>query len=103
MRALMLDPPILLLDEPLGALDPIVRAELQGQLGRLFATLGKTVVLVTHDIRETALLGRTITLMTAGRTVQQGTFSDLVERPATPFVTRFLTAQTLAAGASAGR
>ena len=96
MRALMLDPPILLLDEPLGALDPIVRAELQVQLGRLFATLGKTVVLVTHDIREAALLGSTITLMTDGRTVQQGTFADLAERPATPFVTQFLTAQTLA-------
>lgn len=103
MRALMLDPPLLLLDEPLGALDPIVRAELQGQLGTLFGALGKTVVLVTHDIREAALLGRTITLMTAGRVVQQGTFADLVERPAAPFVTQFLTAQTLAAGASTGR
>src|SRR5262249_23465241 len=101
MRALMLDPPILLLDEPLGALDPIVRAELQGQLGRLFAALGKTVVLVTHDIREAALLGHTITLMSAGRAVQQATFRDLAERPATPFVTQFLTAQTLGAGAVA--
>ncbi len=98
MRALMLDPPILLLDEPLGALDPIVRAELQGQLGQLFAALGKSVVLVTHDIREAALLGHTITLMTAGRIVQQGTFADLVERPAAPFVTQFLTAQTLRMG-----
>jgi osmoprotectant transport system ATP-binding protein len=98
MRALMLDPPILLLDEPLAALDPIVRAELQGYLGHLFGALGKTVVLVTHDIREAALLGRTIALMTAGRIVQQGAFADLVERPATPFVTQFLTAQTLAAG-----
>jgi osmoprotectant transport system ATP-binding protein len=97
MRALMLDPPILLLDEPLGALDPIVRAELQGHLGQLFAQLGKTVVLVTHDIREAARLGTTIALMTAGRIVQQGAFADLVERPATAFVTQFLTAQTLAA------
>ena len=95
MRALMLDPPVLLLDEPLGALDPIVRAELQAQLGTLFGTLGKTVVLVTHDIREAALLGTTITLMTAGRVVQHGAFADLLERPATPFVTQFLTAQTL--------
>jgi osmoprotectant transport system ATP-binding protein len=95
IRALMLDPPILLLDEPLAALDPIVRAELQAQLGRLFAALGKTVVLVTHDIREAALLSDTITLMTAGRVVQQGTFADLVDRPATPFVTQFLSAQTL--------
>lgn len=99
MRALMLDPPILLLDEPLGALDPIVRAELQAQLGTLFGALGKTVVLVTHDIREAALLGRTITLMTAGRVVQQGVFADLLERPAAPFVTQFLTAQTLTTGA----
>jgi osmoprotectant transport system ATP-binding protein len=103
MRALMLDPPVLLLDEPLGALDPIVRAELQDQLGHLFATLGKTVVLVTHDIREAARLGRTITLMTAGRVVQHGTFADLVERPAAPFVTQFLTAQTLATPASPAR
>jgi osmoprotectant transport system ATP-binding protein len=103
MRALVLDPPLLLLDEPLGALDPIVRSELQGQLGKLFASLGKTVVLVTHDIREAALLGTTITLMHAGRVVQHGTFADLAERPATPFVTQFLTAQTLAAGAQGDR
>jgi osmoprotectant transport system ATP-binding protein len=96
MRALMLDPPVLLLDEPLGALDPIVRAELQAQLKSLFQTLGKTVVLVTHDIREAALLGSVITLMTAGRVVQRGRFADLLERPAAPFVTQFLTAQTLA-------
>jgi glycine betaine/choline ABC-type transport system substrate-binding protein len=72
MRALMLDPPILLLDEPLGALDPIVRAELQAQLKSLFQTLGKTVVLVTHDIREAALLGSVITLMTAGASCSEG-------------------------------
>jgi osmoprotectant transport system ATP-binding protein len=96
MRALMLDPPVLLLDEPLGALDPIVRAELQEQLGRLFARLGKTVVLVTHDLREAARLGHTITLLTAGRVVQHGTFADLAERPAAPFVTQFLTAQGVA-------
>ena len=103
MRALVLDPPLLLLDEPLGALDPIVRAELQSQLGRLFAALGKTVVLVTHDIREAALLGSAITLMTEGRVVQQGAFADLVERPATPFVTQFMTAQTLAVSAQRDR
>jgi len=103
VRALMLDPPILLLDEPLGALDPIVRAELQDQLGRLFTALAKTVVLVTHDVREAARLGRTITLMTAGRVVQHGTFADLVERPAGPFVTQFLTAQTLATPAAPAR
>jgi osmoprotectant transport system ATP-binding protein len=95
MRALALDPPILLLDEPLGALDPIVRAEVQKQLGRLFAELRKTVVLVTHDVREAAILGDAITLLTGGRVVQQGTFADLAERPASAFVTEFLTAQTL--------
>jgi osmoprotectant transport system ATP-binding protein len=93
VRALMLDPPILLLDEPLGALDPIVRAELQAQLAGLFAALGKTVLLVTHDIREAALLGQCISLLQAGRVVQQGAFADLAERPAAPFVTEFLGAQ----------
>jgi osmoprotectant transport system ATP-binding protein len=95
MRALVLDPPVLLLDEPLGALDPVIRAELQEQLHRLFAGLGKTVVLVTHDLREAARLATTITLLTAGRIVQEGTFAELMARPATPFVTQFLTAQTL--------
>jgi osmoprotectant transport system ATP-binding protein len=73
-RSLMLDPPVLLLDEPLGALDPLVRAELQGQLKTLFTSLHKTVILVTHDIREATIFGDTIILMTAGRIVQQGTF-----------------------------
>jgi len=93
MRALVLDPPLLLLDEPLGALDPIVRADLQTELRHIFATLGKTVLLVTHDVREAVLLGTTITLLLAGRVVQQGTFADLARRPAQPFVAEFLRAQ----------
>jgi osmoprotectant transport system ATP-binding protein len=93
MRALVLDPPLLLLDEPLGALDPIVRAELQAELRGLFATLGKTVLLVTHDVREAVLLGTTITLLLHGRVVQQGSFADLARRPAQPFVAEFLRAQ----------
>jgi osmoprotectant transport system ATP-binding protein len=93
MRALLLDPPGLLLDEPLGALDPIVRAGLQGELRDLFARLGKSVLLVTHDIREAVLLGACITMLHAGRVVQQGTFADLVHKPADPFVTEFLGAQ----------
>jgi osmoprotectant transport system ATP-binding protein len=92
-RALVLDPPVLLLDEPLGALDPIVRADLQSELRHIFTTLGKTVVLVTHDVREAALLGSTITLLRAGRIVQQGSLDDLARRPAEPFVTEFLRAQ----------
>ena len=95
VRALMLDPPILLLDEPLGALDPIVRADLQAQLGRLFQSFRKTVLLVTHDIREAMILGETVTVMTAGRVVQHGTFDDLRQKPADPFVTEFLKAQAL--------
>jgi osmoprotectant transport system ATP-binding protein len=93
MRALVLDPPLLLLDEPLGALDPIVRADLQIELRQLFARLGKTVLLVTHDVREAVVLGSTITLLRAGRVVQQGTFADLARTPAEPFVTEFLSAQ----------
>ena len=93
MRALVLDPPLLLLDEPLGALDPIVRADLQAELRRLFAALGKTVVLVTHDVREAVLFGSTITLLRAGRVVQQGTFAELARKPVEPFVTEFLVAQ----------
>jgi osmoprotectant transport system ATP-binding protein len=93
MRALVLDPPVLLLDEPLGALDPITRTELQGELWQMFQALRKTVVLVTHDVREAFVLGRSITLLDAGHVVQQGTFDDLARRPATPLVTEFLRAQ----------
>jgi osmoprotectant transport system ATP-binding protein len=93
MRALMLDPPVLLLDEPLGALDPIVRADLQAQLREIFSRLGKTVVMVTHDVAEAARFGTAISLMTVGRIVQQGSFEALARRPAEPFVTEFLGAQ----------
>jgi osmoprotectant transport system ATP-binding protein len=93
MRALMLDPPILVLDEPLGALDPLVRASLQKQLKEIFSVLKKTVVLVTHDINEAAFFGDTVTLMTEGKVVQHGTLSDLINHPASPFVTEFINAQ----------
>lgn len=93
MRALMLDPPVLLLDEPLGALDPIARAELQVHLARIFRELGKTVLLVTHDVREAFVFGSYITLLNGGRVVQQGTFAELARQPAQPFVADFLRAQ----------
>jgi osmoprotectant transport system ATP-binding protein len=93
LRALMLDPPVLLLDEPLGALDPIARAELQRQLVRIIGELRKTVIVVTHDVREAFVFGSTITLLSRGRVVQQGTFADLARRPADPFVAEFLRAQ----------
>ncbi|MCS7312690.1 MAG: ATP-binding cassette domain-containing protein [Acidobacteria bacterium] len=93
MRALVLDPDVLLLDEPLGALDPMVRAALQEDLKAIFTRLGKTVLLVTHDMAEAAFLADEVVLMDAGRVVQRGTVADLIERPATPFVTQFITAQ----------
>jgi osmoprotectant transport system ATP-binding protein len=93
MRGLALDPGTLLLDEPLGALDPIVRAALQTDLKEIFARLGKTVVLVTHDMGEAAYLGDRIVLLREGKVVQQGTLKDFQERPATPYVTEFLNAQ----------
>src|SRR4029079_7305000 len=66
MRALMLDPDVLLLDEPLGALDPIVRHELQQDLKGIFQRLGKTVVLVTHDLGEAAYFGDEVVLLRDG-------------------------------------
>jgi osmoprotectant transport system ATP-binding protein len=93
MRALMLDPAVLLLDEPLGALDPMIRSELQADLRRIFRALAKTVVLVTHDLGEAAYLGDVIVLLRAGQVVQQGTLADLLHHPADPFVSRFINAQ----------
>src|SRR5215212_503586 len=82
MRALMLSPELLLLDEPLGALDPLVRAALQHDLKEIFSRLGQTVLLVTHDLAEAAYLGDQIVLMNQGRIVQQGTIEDLRQKPA---------------------
>lgn len=95
MRALMLDPPLILLDEPMGALDPLVRFELQNDLREIFLRLRKAVVLVTHDMGEAGFFADEILLLGAGRIVQRGTIQDLLESPATEFVTRFLQAQRL--------
>jgi osmoprotectant transport system ATP-binding protein len=93
MRALMLAPELLLLDEPLGALDPLVRASLQKDLKEIFARLRQTALLVTHDLAEAAYLGDEIVLMNEGRIVQQASIADLRERPANNFVTEFINAQ----------
>lgn len=93
MRALMLNPDILLLDEPLGSLDPLIRFELQTDLREIFQTLGKTVLMVTHDIGEAGFFEDTIVLLRDGYIIQQGTLLDLVKKPADPFVTRFINAQ----------
>jgi len=103
MRALMLDPDVLLLDEPLGALDPIIRRDLQTELKEIFATLGKTVVLVTHDIGEAGYFGDLIVLLQEGRIVQQGSLAELLDRPADRFVERFITAQRSLIDNPAGR
>jgi osmoprotectant transport system ATP-binding protein len=93
MRALILDPDLLLLDEPLGALDPMIRSELQTDLKHIFQTLGKTVVIVTHDIGEAGFLGDIIVLLRDGQILQQGSLPELVHTPSDPFVTQFINAQ----------
>ena len=93
MRALVLDPAVLLLDEPLGALDPMIRSDLQADLRSIFRKLKKTVVMVTHDIGEAAFFGDTIVLLRMGRIVQQGNLHDLVHSPAESFVEDFINAQ----------
>jgi osmoprotectant transport system ATP-binding protein len=93
MRALMLSPQLLLLDEPLGALDPLVRASLQKDLKEIFLGLQQTCLFVTHDLAEAIYFGDEIVLMNDGRIVQKGSVTDLREKPAEPFVTEFINAQ----------
>jgi osmoprotectant transport system ATP-binding protein len=93
MRALMLAPEVLLLDEPLGALDPLVRSALQRDLKEIFARLKQTAVLVTHDMGEAAYLADHIVLMNDGRIVQRGSAAELRDYPANEFVSEFISAQ----------
>ena len=93
MRALMLSPELLLLDEPLGALDPLVRSALQKDLREIFVRLQQSVILVTHDMAEAAYLADEIVLLNEGRIVQRGTIADLRDRPANEFVSEFIRAQ----------
>lgn len=93
MRALMLDPAVLLLDEPLGALDPMTRFDLQNDLADIFRSLKKTVVLVTHDLAEAGFLGDEIVLLREGQIVQTGSLAQLVNHPAETFVSSFVNAQ----------
>ena len=98
LRALFLDPAVLLLDEPLGALDPLVRAELQEDLAAIFKSLRKTVVLVTHDLAEAAFFSSHLLLLRAGQVVQRGSLTDLIQRPVEAFVSTFVRAQRLMPG-----
>ncbi len=93
MRAAMMDPAVMLLDEPMAALDPLIRRSLQQELKSIFQRLGKTVLLVTHDLGEAVFLAEQITLLHEGRIVQTGTYRDLLLNPADPFVTAFINAQ----------
>jgi osmoprotectant transport system ATP-binding protein len=93
MRALVLNPDILLLDEPLGALDPLIRYDLQTDLKEIFQKLTKTVLLVTHDLNESVFFADSIVLMNDGTIVQKGNIEDMKTRPADPFVTAFIKAQ----------
>ena len=90
-RALAADPPVLLMDEPFGAIDPVTRARLQQEFLALQQRLRKTVVLVTHDIDEAVLLGDRIALLADGGVLaQHGTPDDLLTHPASPFVAGFV-------------
>jgi len=89
-RALAADPPIVLMDEPFGALDPITREELQNEFLALESEIRKTIIFVTHDVFEAAKMGDRIALLDAGRLQQLATPADLVESPANEFVDQFL-------------
>ncbi|GJM20527.1 MAG: hypothetical protein DHS20C15_04420 [Planctomycetota bacterium] len=89
-RALYLDPPVLLMDEPFGALDPITRAELRREFAELEGHVQKTVVLVTHDLAEARELADRVALLDAGRLHQVGSFEELCAQPADDFVAAFM-------------
>jgi osmoprotectant transport system ATP-binding protein len=100
MRAAMMDPAVMLLDEPMAALDPLIRRTLQRELKSIFQRLGKTVLLVTHDLGEAAYLAEQITMLHEGRVVQTGSYRDLLLSPANPFVSQFINAQRTVPDAS---
>jgi osmoprotectant transport system ATP-binding protein len=89
-RALAGDPGIVLMDEPFGALDPITRETLQGELARIHRRTGKTIVFVTHDMDEALRLGTQIAVLEGGRLVQQGAPRALLQVPANDFVRQFV-------------
>ncbi len=95
MRALMLDPPVLLFDEPMGALDPMVRFDLQEDLLKIIRSLGKTSIMVTHDMGEAGFFGDQVMMLSEGQIVQQGTLEELIHQPANEYVTRFINAQRI--------
>ena len=89
-RAMAADPPIILMDEPFGALDPITREELQNEFLELESEIQKTIIFVTHDVFEAAKMGDRVALLDAGKLQQLATPQELVESPANEFVDQFL-------------
>jgi len=89
-RALAADPPIVLMDEPFGALDPITREQLQNEFLELESVIRKTIIFVTHDVFEAVKMGDRVALLDAGRLQQLATPRELVENPANEFVDQFL-------------
>jgi osmoprotectant transport system ATP-binding protein len=89
-RALAADPPVILMDEPFGALDPVTRAQLQEEFIRLRTRVRNTILFITHDIDEAVRLGDRIAVMRAGKIAQLGTPGDVLRRPADEFVRRFV-------------
>jgi glycine betaine/proline transport system ATP-binding protein len=89
-RGLATDPEVLLMDEPFGALDPLIRREMQDELLSLQATLKKTIIFITHDLSEALLLGDKIAIMKDGRIVQIGTAQEIVSNPADDYVAAFV-------------
>jgi osmoprotectant transport system ATP-binding protein len=94
-RALIADAPVLLMDEPFGALDNITRAKIQADFKTLDELQRKTIVMVTHDVQEAFELGDQIAIMDKGQIVQQGTPAELLFKPASQFVSDFLQSQRL--------
>ncbi len=89
-RALTTDADIILMDEPFSALDPLIRTDMQALLAKLAHELGRTVVIVTHDLNEATQLGSRITLLAQGRVAQTGSAVDILTRPADDYVRRFI-------------
>ncbi len=89
-RALVMDTPVLLMDEPFSGLDPLIRREMQDELIRLQEEMHKTIFFVTHDLNEAIRLGDRIAIMKEGDIVQTGKINDIVKNPADDYVKRFV-------------
>ncbi len=94
-RALAADPPLILMDEPFGALDPLTRQQLQSEFLTIASELHKTIVFVTHDVMEAAKLGDRSAVIEEGKLIQLATSKELLKNPATPFIEEFIRVKAL--------